>query len=129
MVIGKRTIIHAGAVIGADGFGLAFDKDHWVKVPQLGIVRIGDDCEIGANTTIDRGAIGDTILDNDVRIDNQVQIAHNVRIGSHTAMAGMVGIAGSTQIGKLVLQLRGIIFRLHSNKEKEQFNLHLIHCA
>lgn len=100
VVIGKRTIIHAGAVIGADGFGLAFDKDHWVKVPQLGIVRIGDDCEIGANTTIDRGAIGDTILDNDVRIDNQVQIAHNVRIGSHTAMAGMVGIAGSTQIGK-----------------------------
>ena len=100
VVIGQRTIIHPGAVIGADGFGLAFDRDHWVKVPQLGTVRIGDDCEVGANTTIDRGAIGDTILENDVRIDNQVQIAHNVQIGAHTAMAGMVGIAGSTQIGK-----------------------------
>jgi UDP-3-O-[3-hydroxymyristoyl] glucosamine N-acyltransferase len=100
VVIGKRTIIHPGAVIGADGFGLAFDRDHWVKIPQLGIVRIGDDCEVGANTTIDRGAIGDTILENDVRIDNQVQIAHNVQIGAHTALAGMVGIAGSTQIGE-----------------------------
>jgi len=98
--IGKRTIIHPGAVIGADGYGLAFDRDHWVKVPQLGSVQIGDDCEVGANTTIDRGAIGDTILENDVRIDNQVQIAHNVQIGAHTAMAGMVGIAGSTKIGK-----------------------------
>lgn len=100
VIIGKRTIIHPGAVIGADGFGLAFDRDHWVKVPQLGSVRIGDDCEVGANTTIDRGAIGDTVLENDVRIDNQVQIAHNVQIGAHTAMAGMVGIAGSTKIGK-----------------------------
>ena len=100
VVIGRRTIIHPGAVLGADGFGLAFDRDHWVKVPQLGSVQIGDDCEVGANTTIDRGAIGDTVLEDDVRIDNQVQIAHNVRIGAHTAMAGMVGIAGSTQIGK-----------------------------
>ena len=100
VIIGKRTIIHPGAVIGSDGFGLAFDRDHWVKIPQLGSVRIGDDCEVGANTSIDRGAIGDTILENDVRIDNLVQIAHNVRIGAHTALAGLVGIAGSTQIGE-----------------------------
>ncbi len=97
--IGKRTLIHSGAVIGADGFGLAFDQDHWVKVPQLGSVQIGDDCEIGANSTIDRGAIGDTIVEDDVRLDNQVQIGHNVIIGAHTAMAGKVGISGSTQIG------------------------------
>lgn len=100
VVIGERTIIHPGAIIGADGFGLAFDRDHWVKVPQLGTVRIGNDCEVGANTTIDRGAVGDTVLEDDVRIDNQVQIAHNVHIGAHTAMAGMVGIAGSTRIGQ-----------------------------
>lgn len=98
--IGKRTIVHPGAVIGADGFGMAFDKDHWLKVPQLGSVQIGDDCEIGANTTIDRGAIGDTIVENDVRLDNQIQIGHNVHIGAHTAMAGRVGISGSTRIGK-----------------------------
>jgi len=100
IVIGQRCIIHPGAVIGADGFGLAFDKDHWVKIPQLGTVRIGDDCEVGASTTIDRGAIGDTVLGNDVRLDNQIQIAHNVEIGDHTAMAGMVGISGSTRIGQ-----------------------------
>jgi len=98
--IGRRTIVHPGAVIGSDGFGLAFDKDHWVKIPQLGTVRIGDDCEIGANTTIDRGAIGDTIIEDDVRLDNLIQIGHNVTIGAHTAMAGMVGISGSTKIGK-----------------------------
>lgn len=98
--IGKRSIIHPGAVIGADGFGLAFDQDHWVKIPQLGTVRIGDDCEIGSNTTIDRGAIGDTVLEDDVRLDNQIQIGHNVHIGAHTAMAGRVGISGSTQIGE-----------------------------
>jgi UDP-3-O-[3-hydroxymyristoyl] glucosamine N-acyltransferase len=100
VTIGKRTIIHPGAVIGADGFGLAFDQDHWVKIPQLGTVQIGDDCEIGANTTIDRGAIGDTIVEDDVRLDNQIQIAHNVHIGAHTAMAACVGISGSTRIGK-----------------------------
>lgn len=98
--IGKRTIIHPGVVIGADGFGLAFNQDHWVKIPQLGTVRIGNDCEIGANTTIDRGAIGDTVLEDDVRLDNQIQIGHNVHIGAHTAMAGRVGISGSTRIGK-----------------------------
>ena len=100
VVTGKRCIIHPGAVIGSDGFGLAFDRDHWVKIPQLGTVRIGDDCEVGASTTIDRGAIGDTVLGDDVRLDNQIQIAHNVEIGSHTAMAGMVGISGSTRIGQ-----------------------------
>jgi len=98
--LGKRVIVHPGVVIGADGFGLAFERDHWIKVPQLGRVVIGDDCEIGANTTIDRGAIDDTELGEDVRLDNQVQIAHNVRIGAHTAIAGCVGIAGSTRIGR-----------------------------
>ena len=98
--IGQRAVIHPGVIIGADGFGLAFDKDHWVKIPQLGSVQIGDDCEIGANTTIDRGAIGDTIIEDDVRLDNQIQIAHNVEIGAHTAMAARVGISGSTKIGK-----------------------------
>jgi UDP-3-O-[3-hydroxymyristoyl] glucosamine N-acyltransferase len=100
VTIGKRTIIHPGAVIGADGYGLAFDRDHWVKIPQLGSVRIGNDCEIGSNSTIDRGAIGDTVLENDVRLDNQIQIGHNVHIGAHTAMAGRVGISGSTEIGE-----------------------------
>lgn len=100
VVIGKRTIIHPGAVIGGDGFGLAFDRDHWVKIPQLGSVQIGNDCEVGANTTIDRGTIGDTILEDDVRLDNLVQIAHNVELGAHTAMAGLAGVAGSTKIGK-----------------------------
>lgn len=98
--IGKRCVVHPGAVIGADGFGIAFDRDHWVKIPQLGSVQIGNDCEIGANTTIDRGAIGDTIIEDDVRLDNQIQIGHNVHIGAHTAMAGKVGISGSTHIGR-----------------------------
>lgn len=99
-VLGQRVRVHPGVVIGADGFGLAMNKGHWHKVPQVGGVSIGDDCEIGANTTIDRGAIEDTVLEQDVRIDNQVQIAHNVFIGAHTAIAGCVGIAGSTQIGR-----------------------------
>ena len=98
--IGARTVVHPGAVIGADGFGLAMDQGQWIKVPQLGGVRIGDDCEIGANTTIDRGAIDDTVLEDNVRLDNLIQIAHNVHIGAHTAMAGCVGIAGSTRIGR-----------------------------
>lgn len=98
--LGQRVIVHPGVVIGADGFGLAMDRGRWRKVPQVGRVQIGDDCEIGANTTIDRGAIDDTVLEEDVRIDNQVQIAHNVRIGAHTAIAGCVGIAGSTRIGR-----------------------------
>ncbi len=98
--LGQRVIVHPGVVIGADGFGLAFERDHWIKVPQLGRVLIGNDCEVGANSTIDRGAIEDTELAEDVRLDNQVQIAHNVRIGAHTAIAGCVGIAGSTRIGR-----------------------------
>lgn len=97
--IGARVILHPGAVIGSDGFGLAPDRGAWVKVPQLGSVRIGDDCEIGANSTIDRGALEDTVLAADVRIDNQVQIAHNVSIGAHTAMAGCSAVAGSARIG------------------------------
>jgi UDP-3-O-[3-hydroxymyristoyl] glucosamine N-acyltransferase len=101
--LGKRVLVHPGAVIGADGFGLAFEKDHWIKVPQLGGVVIGDDCEIGANTTIDRGALDDTTLEEDVRLDNQIQIAHNVRIGAHTAMAGCSAVAGSATIGRYCL--------------------------
>lgn len=98
--IGARGIFHPGVVIGADGFGMAPEAGSWVKVPQLGSVRIGDDVEVGANTTIDRGAIGDTIIEDDVKLDNQIQIGHNVRVGAHTAMAAGVGIAGSTTIGK-----------------------------
>lgn len=101
--LGDRVIVHSGAVIGADGFGIAFARDHWEKVPQLGRVLIGDDCEIGACTTIDRGAIGDTVLEQDVRVDNLVQIAHNVQVGAHTAMAARVGIAGSARIGRYCL--------------------------
>jgi len=98
--LGKRVQIHPGAVIGADGFGLAMDAGHWIKVPQLGGVAIGDDCEIGANTCIDRGALEDTVLEDDVRVDNLVQIAHNCHIGAHTAIAGCTGIAGSAKIGR-----------------------------
>jgi UDP-3-O-[3-hydroxymyristoyl] glucosamine N-acyltransferase len=105
VTLGARVLVHPGAVIGSDGFGLAFDRnasDHggWVKLPQLGGVRIGDDCEIGANTTIDRGALDDTVLEEDVRLDNQIQIGHNVHIGAHTAMAGCAAVAGSAKIGR-----------------------------
>jgi UDP-3-O-[3-hydroxymyristoyl] glucosamine N-acyltransferase len=98
--IGKRTIVHSGAVIGADGFGIARDAGGWVKIPQIGGVRIGDDVEIGANTTIDRGAIDDTVIEEGVKLDNQIQIGHNVRVGAHTAMAGCVAVAGSADIGR-----------------------------
>ena len=101
--LGQRVLVHPGAVIGADGFGLAMDSGHWIKVPQLGGVVIGDDCEIGANTTIDRGALDDTVLEEDVRLDNQIQIGHNVRIGAHTAMAGCSAAAGSARIGRYCL--------------------------
>ena len=101
--LGKRVRIYPGAVLGAAGFGLAMDAGRWINVPQLGGVRIGDDCEIGANTCIDRGALEDTTLDEDVRVDNLVQIAHNVQIGSHTAIAGSTGIAGSAKIGRYCL--------------------------
>lgn len=97
--IGQRVLIHPGAVIGADGFGFANDRGAWVKVPQLGGVIIGDDVEIGANTTIDKGTLEDTVIARGVKLDNQIQIGHNVHIGEHTAIAGCVGIAGSTHIG------------------------------
>ena len=100
VALGKRALLHPGAVIGADGFGIALDKSGWVKVPQLGSVRIGDDVEIGANTTIDRGALEDTVIENGVKLDNQIQVGHNVRIGEHTAVAGCTAIAGSAIIGK-----------------------------
>jgi UDP-3-O-[3-hydroxymyristoyl] glucosamine N-acyltransferase len=98
--IGKRSLVHSGAVIGADGFGLALDAGRWLKVPQIGRVLIGDDVEIGANTTIDRGTIDDTVIEDGVKLDNQVQIGHNCRIGAHTAMAGCAGVAGSAVIGR-----------------------------
>jgi UDP-3-O-[3-hydroxymyristoyl] glucosamine N-acyltransferase len=101
--LGKRVRIHSGAVLGADGFGIAMHQGQWIKVAQLGGVQIGDDCEIGANTTIDRGAIEDTVLENDVRLDNQIQIGHNVRIGAHTAIAGCAAVAGSAVIGRYCL--------------------------
>jgi UDP-3-O-[3-hydroxymyristoyl] glucosamine N-acyltransferase len=97
--LGARVLIHAGAVIGADGFGYAREGERWLKVPQIGAVRIGDDVEIGANTTIDRGAIDDTIIADGVKLDNQIQVGHNVLIGAHTAIAACTGISGSTRIG------------------------------
>ena len=98
--LGKRVVVHAGVVIGADGFGIAPEGGRWVKIPQIGGVRIGDDVEIGANTTIDRGALDDTVIEEGVKLDNQVQVGHNVRIGAHSAVAGCVGIAGSADIGR-----------------------------
>jgi UDP-3-O-[3-hydroxymyristoyl] glucosamine N-acyltransferase len=98
--IGARTFVQAGAVVGGDGFGFAQDEGAWIKVPQLGTVRIGADVEIGANTTIDRGAIGDTAIHDGAKLDNQIQVGHNVQIGEHTAIAACVGISGSTRIGK-----------------------------
>ena len=101
-VLGDRNIVHSGAVIGADGFGLMQDGEHpqWIDVPQVGRVVIGDDVEIGANTTIDRGALDDTVIGSGVKIDNLVMVGHNVQIGDHTAIAGCAGIAGSTTVGR-----------------------------
>jgi UDP-3-O-[3-hydroxymyristoyl] glucosamine N-acyltransferase len=98
--IGARGILHSGAVIGSDGFGFANEGGVYVKIPQTGRVLIGDDVEIGANTTIDRGALADTVVEDGVKLDNQIQIGHNCHIGAHTAMAGCVGVAGSARIGK-----------------------------
>ncbi len=98
-VIGERCIVHPGVVIGADGFGFAHEAGEWLKIEQLGGVRIGNDVEIGANTCIDRGALGDTVIEDGVKLDNLIQIAHNVHIGRHTAMAGCSAVAGSTRIG------------------------------
>jgi UDP-3-O-[3-hydroxymyristoyl] glucosamine N-acyltransferase len=100
---GLRCVFHSGCVIGADGFGNAMTRDGWIKVPQLGGVSIGSDVEIGSCTTVDCGAIGDTVIENGVRLDNQIQIGHNVRIGEHTAMAAGVAVAGSAVIGKRCL--------------------------
>lgn len=108
VVVGHHTILHSGAVIGADGFGFAPDAmaaargtaGQWVKIPQLGSVQIGDHVEIGANTTIDRGALDDTCIEDGVKLDDQIMVGHNVRIGAHTAIAACVGIAGSTTIGQ-----------------------------
>lgn len=98
--IGARVILHSGVVIGADGFGIVQDDGHWIKIPQIGRVILGDDVEIGANTTVDRGAIDDTVLEEGVKLDNQIQIGHNCHIGAHTAMAGCVAVAGSARIGR-----------------------------
>ena len=100
VTIGARCIVHAGAVLGADGFGHAASDSGWFKVPQVGGLRVGNDVEIGANTSIDRGAIDDTIVEDGVRLDNQIQIAHNCRIGAHTVIAAQAGISGSTRIGQ-----------------------------
>ena len=98
-MIGDRVILHSGCVIGSDGFGLAPDGGRWLKIPQIGRVIIGNDVEIGANTTVDRGALDDTVIEEGVKLDNQIQVAHNVRIGAHTAIAACTGIAGSAKIG------------------------------
>jgi UDP-3-O-[3-hydroxymyristoyl] glucosamine N-acyltransferase len=98
--IGQRGLFHAGAVVGSDGFGIARTEGKWLKIPQIGSVRIEDDVEIGANTTIDRGALDDTVIEEGVKLDNQIQVGHNVRIGAHSAIAGCVGIAGSANIGR-----------------------------
>ena len=100
VILGKRVIIHSGAVLGSDGFGMVNEQGVWRKIPQLGGVTIADDVEIGANTTIDRGTLENTVIETGVKLDNQIQIAHNVVIGAHTAIAACVGIAGSTRIGK-----------------------------
>ena len=98
--LGARCIVHSGAVIGADGFGMARDAGRWLKIPQVGAVRIGDDVEVGANTTIDRGALDDTVIEDGVKLDNQIQVGHNCAIGAHTVIAGCTGIAGSVTIGR-----------------------------
>ena len=114
-VIGDNLIAHSGAVIGSDGFGFAMEEGRWNKIPQIGRVIIGNDVEIGANTTIDRGALDDTVIEDGVKLDNQIQVAHNVRIGAHTAIAGCVGIAGSTTIGRYcrIGGSAGILGHLH----------------
>ena len=98
--LGQRVTVQPGAVIGSEGFGLANDRGRWVNIPQLGSVRIGNDVDIGANTTIDRGALEDTVIEDGVKLDNLIQVGHNVTIGAHSALAGCVGIAGSARIGR-----------------------------
>ena len=101
-LVGARAILHAGVVIGADGFGIARTPGGWLKIPQVGRVVIGADVEIGANTAVDRGAIDDTVIEDGVKLDNHIQIGHNVRVGARTAMAGCVAVAGSADIGRHV---------------------------
>ncbi len=108
VIIGERVVIQSGAVIGSEGFGFANEGGRWQKIAQIGGVQIGDDVEIGANTTIDRGALANTQVGNGVKLDNQIQIAHNVQIGDHTAMAACVGISGSTRIGKHCMIAGGV---------------------
>jgi UDP-3-O-[3-hydroxymyristoyl] glucosamine N-acyltransferase len=98
--LGARVILHSGVVIGADGFGMAPEGGRWIKIPQVGAVRIGDDVEVGANTTIDRGALDDTVIEEGVKLDNQIQVGHNCVIGAHTVIAGCTGISGSVKIGR-----------------------------
>jgi UDP-3-O-[3-hydroxymyristoyl] glucosamine N-acyltransferase len=98
--LGARVILHSGVVIGADGFGMAHDAGRWLKIPQVGAVRIGDDVEIGANTTVDRGALDDTVIEEGAKLDNQIQVGHNCVIGAHTVIAGCTGISGSVRIGR-----------------------------
>ncbi|HXN14956.1 MAG TPA: UDP-3-O-(3-hydroxymyristoyl)glucosamine N-acyltransferase, partial [Usitatibacter sp.] len=100
VAIGARCVLHSGAVIGADGFGMARDQGQWIKIPQVGSVRIGDEVEVGANTCIDRGALDDTVIEDGVKLDNQIQIGHNCVIGAHTVIAGCTGISGSVTVGR-----------------------------
>ena len=111
--LGARCVIHSGAVIGADGFGMAPSEGRWIKIPQVGAVVIGDDVEVGANTTIDRGALDDTVIEEGVKLDNLIQVAHNCRIGAHTVIAGCTGISGSTTIGKHCMVGGGVGFVGH----------------
>lgn len=108
VTVGERCILHPGVVIGSDGFGIANDRGRWIKVPQLGGVEIGDEVEIGANTTVDRGALEDTVIAGGAKLDNQIQVAHNVHIGEHTAIAGCVGISGSAHIGSHCMLAGGV---------------------
>ncbi len=113
VTLGNRVVIHSGTVIGSDGFGFAHDNGKWISVPQLGSVVIHDDVDIGAHTTVDRGAIDDTIIEQGVKIDNQVQVGHNVVIGAHTVIAGCAAFAGSSKIGKYCLIGGGATFAGH----------------
>ena len=124
-VVGPRSILHSGAVIGADGFGMAEENGRWVKIPQLGRVVLGADVEIGANTTVDRGAIDDTVIEDDVKLDNLIQVGHNCHIGAHTAIAGCAGIAGSTRIGRnCKIGARGEHQRAHRDLRQRQHRGH-----
>ena len=113
-VVGDHCSIHAGAIVGADGFGNAWAGDHWERIPQVGRVIIGDDVEIGANTTIDRGSLDDTVIESGVRLDNLIQIAHGVKIGRNTAIAACTGIAGSATIGAHCLIGGGVLIAGHT---------------